>query len=67
MINQVLQNFLLCLDLCDYEPHITTKKYIVPSHLGEYLIASLFVEIVTCIYAFSKDHNPYFTPYHLLW
>jgi hypothetical protein len=57
MINQVLQKKLLCLDLCNHEPHIATKKYIVPSHLGEYLITSLFVEIVTCNYAFSKDHQ----------
>jgi hypothetical protein len=34
-----------------------TKKYIAPTHLGEYSIASLFMEIIVYNYAFSKDHK----------
>jgi hypothetical protein len=47
---------MLYLDFYDFEPHIATKKYIALIHLGEYLNASLFVEIIICNYAFFKDH-----------
>jgi hypothetical protein len=41
MVDQVLQKSLLCFD-----PYVVVKKYIAPIHLGEYLIAYIFMEIV---------------------
>jgi hypothetical protein len=51
---------LLHLDLFYFEPQIAVEKYIAPTHLGEYSIASFFVEIVVFKCAFSKDPESIF-------
>jgi hypothetical protein len=62
MVDQVLQKSLLCFDPYDLKPHIVVKKYTAPIHLGEYLIAYLFMEIVVCNYVFFEDHRSIFHP-----
>jgi hypothetical protein len=36
------------------------EKYIAPIHLGEYLVAYFFMEIVVCNCAFFEDHQSIF-------
>jgi hypothetical protein len=45
------------LDLSNFKPHIAVEKYIVPIHLGEYSIASLFVEIVVVKGVIIRGNN----------
>jgi hypothetical protein len=57
VINQVLQKIMLHLDLYNCEPQIMVDKYIAPTHLGEYSIVFLYVEIVIYNCAFFKNHQ----------